>query len=55
MFVCACIVGMNMAVAPRGGGMDNYPGSWSNNDNRVMQHNPGMSNPSSEHYIQPLQ
>ena len=43
--VCVCVVGMNMVGAR---GMDNY-GSWPN-DSRVMQHNPGMNNPSSKYY-----
>ena len=40
-----CVVGMNM-VGARGGVMENYA-SWPN-DSRVMQHNPGMNNPSSK-------
>ena len=32
-----------MIEAPHGGGIENYPGSWSNNDNRTMQHNPAMN------------
>ena len=46
--VYVCIVGMNMVGGPRGGAMENYA-SWPN-DSRVMQHNPGMNNPSSKHY-----
>ena len=38
-----------MMGAPRGGAMDNYS-SWSNNDGRVMQSNPNMSNSLSKYY-----
>ena len=37
-----------MVRASHGGVMENYV-SWLN-DSRVMQHNPGMNNPSSKHY-----
>ena len=49
-----CVVGVNMVGAPRGGSMENYPGSLSNNETLGVQHNPTMNNPSSKHYIQQL-